>query len=257
MSQFKSTAKSENLRQASLQNPTTMNCNTITKALKQMATPERASSMMRFFKCGPGEYGEGDEFWGIAVPDQRKVARRFRDLPLDQIDRLLQEKIHECRLTALFILVDQFKRACNQSQREQLVKFYLKRTDRVNNWDLVDSSAPQILGELLIAQKDRKLLIKLARSKCLWEQRIAVVANQPLIRRGEFDSILLIAEMLLDHPHDLIHKATGWMLREVGDRDSEVLHSFLKLHCRGMPRTMLRYSIEKLTPERRSEYMKK
>ena len=226
-------------------------------ALEELADPQRALVSTRFFKSGPGEYGEGDKFIGVTVPQQRNVAKQFRNLELEQIDKLLKESIHEFRLTAIFILVDQFKRAKIRPEKADIVDFLLQRTQYINNWDLVDSCAPQIVGEYLSDEKDHGLLLKLAKSKSLWEQRIAVVANQSLIKHGQFESILKIAEKLLLHDHDLIHKAVGWMLREMGQQDLSLLRSFLDQHSRRMPRTMLRYAIEKLTPTERQKYMKR
>lgn len=211
--------------------------------------------MRRFFKTGPGEYGEGDQFWGISVPDQRKIVKQHLDLPLNEVDQLIQDPIHECRLTGLLLLVAQFQRTRERTEKSRICQLLLSRTECINNWDLVDSCAPQILGEFLIHEKDRRVLLKLAKSKSVWEQRIAVVANQSLIKQGEFDMILKIAQKLLSHQHDLIHKAVGWMLREVGDRDPKVLRAFLDQHAHLMPRTMLRYAIEKFAVPERQRYL--
>ncbi|MFO0942182.1 MAG: DNA alkylation repair protein [Pirellulales bacterium] len=227
----------------------------VRQALREIASPERAQSSQRFFKSGPGEYAEGDQFIGVSVPDQRTIAKQFRELELGQIKELLYDPIHEYRLTAIFILVGQFKKARTQELRKQLCEFLLDNSSGVNNWDLVDSCAPQIIGQYLLGEKDRSLLLKLAKSKNMWSQRIAVVANQSLIKAGQFDSILIIAEKLLDHPHDLIHKAVGWMLREVGEQDESILRAFLTKHAATMPRTMLRYSIEKFSTADRTKFM--
>lgn len=232
-----------------------LKASSVKQSLKELADPERAKMSLRFFKTGPGQYGEGDTFWGISVPNQRNVAKQFDKLPLEQIDKLLRDPIHECRLTALLILVGQFKKLKDQPSRKTYCNFVLDRTAFINNWDLVDSSAPQIIGVYLLGERDRKLLNKLAKSKSLWEQRIAVVANQTLIKNGQFDCILTIAADLLSHPHDLIHKAVGWMLREVGDHDESVLRGFLDTYAVGMPRTMLRYAIEKFPPSDRKKYL--
>lgn len=237
--------------------PSTPTARNVKQALEELADPERALASVWFFKTGPGEYGEGDKFIGVTVPQQRNVAKQFRNLELEQVDRLLKESIHEFRLTAIFILVDQFKRAKSRTEKATIVDFLLQRTQYINNWDLVDSCAPQIVGEYLSEEKDQSLLLKLAKSKSLWEQRIAVVANQSLIKHGQFESILMIAEKLLLHKHDLIHKAIGWMLREMGKQEVSILRSFLDQHSKRMPRTMLRYAIEKLSPAERQRYMKR
>lgn len=234
----------------------TQSAKAVRHALREIASPERAQSSKRFFKTGPGEYAQGDQFIGISVPDQRNIAKQFRELELSQIKELLHDPVHECRLTAIFILVAQFKKTRTQELRKQLCEFLLDNSAGINNWDLVDSCAPQIIGQYLLGEKDRSLLLKLAKSKNMWSQRMAVVANQSLIKAGQFDSILIIAEKLLNHPHDLIHKAVGWMLREVGDQDEDVLRAFLKKYASTMPRTMLRYAIEKFPPVDRNKFMK-
>lgn len=225
-------------------------------ALREVATEARATSSRRFFKTGKGEYGEGDVFIGVSVPDQRKVARAHRGLPPTGIESLLASKIHEERLTALLILVDAFTRAKKDPvEREAIHALYMRRLDRVDNWDLVDSSAPQILGAWLL-DKDRSVLDGLARSKHLWTRRVAMVTTQCFIRNGEADDALRIAELLVGDEHDLIHKAVGWMLREVGESVGLVpLRGFLARHAATMPRTMLRYAIEKLAPAERTKLM--
>ncbi len=222
--------------------------------LRKVADPEKAAFYPRFFKAGPGEYGEGDRFLGVSVPKQRKIARRFRELARDQLQILLADRFHECRLTALLILVEQFRRA-GPDARDEIVRVYLDHLERVNNWDLVDSSAPQILGAWL-EDRDRSPLYELAQSGHLWRQRIAIVSCLHFIKRGELEDALAISDLLLDHPHDLIHKAVGWMLREVGKQDLGVLEGFLRPRYRRMPRTMLRYAIEKLEERRRRAYLK-
>lgn len=223
-------------------------------ALKKEATPGRAAASRRFFKTGKGQYGEGDRFIGVTVPTQRKVARAFQDLPLKQALLLLQSPVHEERLTALFILVRQYQRGTLEA-KAQIVKAYLRHTRRVNNWDLVDSSAPHILGHWLL-DKDRSLLLELAASKSLWERRIAMIATAAFIQNGESDDALAIATRLLGDEHDLMHKAVGWMLREVGKRiDVRLLRGFLKLHARTMPRTALRYAIEHLPALERQRWL--
>ncbi|MGE3404230.1 MAG: DNA alkylation repair protein [Vicinamibacterales bacterium] len=222
-------------------------------ALRHHADTTRARAVARFFKCGPGEYGEGDRFIGVTVPAQRRVARQFRDLPLPEVDALLQSPVHEERLTALLILVDQFRR--REAQRERIVRLYLRRLRFVNNWDLVDSSAPQILGAWLL-DKPRGQLDRLARSKNVWRRRVAMVATLQFIVKGESADAIRIATLLLKDEHDLIHKATGWMLREVGKRAGEdALRAFLRRHAATMPRTMLRYAIERFPPAERARWL--
>jgi 3-methyladenine DNA glycosylase AlkD len=230
-----------------------VDANTVTKSLKDLGSRARAESSARFFKTAKGEYGHGDTFLGVAVPVQRKIARQYAQTPLPELKKLLQSRFHECRLTALFILADQYRKA-DAKTRDQIARFYLANRRRVNNWDLVDSSAPHILGHFLL-DKDRSTLYKLARSKSLWDRRIAIIATAAFVKEGEYEDTLKIAEMLLDDEHDLIHKAAGWMLREVGNRSRGTEENFLKRHASGMPRTMLRYAIEKFPEEERKAYM--
>ncbi len=233
----------------------------VTKELTGFGDPERAKASLWFFKTGPGQYGEGDVFLGMSVPEQRRIAKKYVDLTLDELQEMLNNKIHEFRLSALFILVDRYKNGTDAStssalSRKNIVDFYLKNTKRVNNWDLVDSSAGFILGDYLL-ERDKALLYKLAKSGNLWERRIAIIATQGFIRNNQFDETLKIAEMLLKDKQDLIHKAVGWMLREVGNRDLQTLYKFLNKHYKIMPRTMLRYAIEKFEKEKKEFYMRK
>ena len=202
-----------------------------------------------YFKTGAGQYGAGDRFLGISVPNLRKVAREFRDLDRDSLLELLHSEWHEERLLALVILVEQFERG-----DDSIYALYLANTAFINNWDLVDASAPQIVGGHL-ATRSRAPLRKLAKSKSLWERRIAIVATYFFIRQKDFDDTLAIADLLLADPHDLIHKAVGWMLREVGKRDRRVLDSFLETRAAKMPRTMLRYAIERFEESERKRYL--
>jgi 3-methyladenine DNA glycosylase AlkD len=224
--------------------------------LSRHADAARAKTSASFFKTGPGEYGEGDRFLGIKVPVQRTIARRFRMLPLAQVRALLRSEIHEERLTSLLILVLQYERGTPE-EKEARVAFYLENAKRVNNWDLVDSSARYILGDHLLA-RDRAVLRRLARSKDLWERRIAVVATHAFISAGESKDTFQLAEMLLEDDHDLMHKAIGWMLREVGKHVSmDTLRTFLEAHSTRMPRTMLRYAIEHFPEKERRAWLAK
>ena len=225
--------------------------------MKRIAAPGKARELLRFFKTGPGDYAEGDQFLGIMVPQTRKVAREHRDLEHAQIIQLLKSPFHEIRLLALLIWVDQFKKGDNQV-RNRIHRDYLKHTRFINNWDLVDLSAHEILGgRAEESPQARKTLNRLIRSKELWERRMALLAAGHFIRIREFELILDFAEKSLRDKHDLIHKAAGWMLREAGKRDIEVLRRFLMRHAAVMPRTMLRYSIEKLSKTERQNWMSK
>jgi 3-methyladenine DNA glycosylase AlkD len=222
--------------------------------LRPHADPRIADSSRRFFKTGPGEYGHGDRFLGIRVPTLRKVARELRAAPVGATLALLKSPLHEERALALLMLASRYERGTGGEQR-RIYEQYLKHVRKhVNNWDLVDSSAPYIVGAHLLT-RDRGTLVELARSPDLWERRVAIVATLWFIRRGSFDDTLAIAELLLGDREDLIHKATGWMLREVCNRDRAVAERFLRRHCRSMPRTMLRYAIERLPPRTRRAYL--
>ena len=221
--------------------------------LEKLANKKQAKVLAGFFKTGKGEYGAGDIFMGIKVPAQRKVALNYLDLSLADIQALLNSKIHEYRLVALLILISQYKKA-GPAGRKNIVKFYLKNTKHINNWDLVDLSCPNILGNYLLS-KPRKILYRLAESKNLWEKRIAIISTLAFIRNNEYADAFHIAEILLTDKHDLIHKAVGWMLREAGKRDEKVLLFFLDKHYKTMPRVMLRYAIEKLNEKNRGYYL--
>lgn len=227
----------------------------IKQELAKYTDREKAAFLPKFFQAYPGGYGEGDQFLGVRVPDQRKVAKQFyRDATLEAVEKLLQEPIHEYRFTALVMLVYKFEKAKSEAEKQAIVDLYLRNLDRINNWDLVDVSADKILGAYL-ADKDRSLIYQLAKSDHLWSQRVAIIATFHFIRQHQFGDTLEIAKLLLNHKHDLIHKAVGWMLREVGNRDLDVEVAFLKQHYRQMPRTMLRYAIEKFDPELRMRFM--
>lgn len=229
--------------------------NTLMLEVKSKEDKEKAAILRRFFKTQKGEYGEGDVFLGIIVPVQRVLAKKFKDLLLDDVEKLLQSKIHEHRLIALFILILKYKNTDGKAQ-DKIIKIYLKNLNFINNWDLVDSSAPYLLGSYLLNKK-RELLYKLAKSKNLWKRRIAIMSTYAFIKSHQFDDALKIAEILLKDEHDLIHKAVGWMLREVGNRNLEVEKSFLDKHYNLMPRTMLRYAIEKFNPNLKNHYLVK
>jgi 3-methyladenine DNA glycosylase AlkD len=229
----------------------------VRKELKSMADPDKAAILQRFFKTGPGQYGEGDIFIGVMVPQSRQIAKKFSQLPLGEVRTLLYSRIHEERLVALLILARRYGSASSCMEKEEIVKFYLNHIKQVNNWDLVDLSAPNILGAHLVDSRDRRrLLYRLARSENLWERRIAIVATHHFIRNGDFSDTLKIAEMLLQDRHDLMHKAAGWMLREVGKRDAAAEEAFLEKHFSVIPRTMLRYAIERLPENKRRRYKK-
>ena len=226
------------------------------KDVKKIADPEKGKFLMGFFKTGVGQYGEGDIFYGLTVPQSRILALQYKDLALADIERLLQSKVHEERLIALLILVGSYKKG-DEERRKNIFDFYLAHTKYINNWDLVDLSADKIVGEYL-KDKDRSILAKLARSDDLWEKRIAIIATFQFIKDlRERKDTFLIADILLHDEHDLIQKAVGWMLREVGKRVSEEkLEEFLKTRYKTMPRTCLRYAIERFSEEKRREYLR-
>jgi 3-methyladenine DNA glycosylase AlkD len=230
-----------------------MNARDVQTRLRSFGNPADAALLSRFFKTGPGQYGEGDVLIGVRVPTIRKVVRQFRDLPLGQVERLLHSAIHEERLAAVLLLVTKASGA-GAATRRTIYRLYLANTRYVNNWDLVDASAPYLVGAYL-ADRSRRPLYRLARSPWLWDRRIGILSTLAFIRVGEFADTLKIAEMLLGDREDLMHKAAGWMLREVGKRDVAVLEAFLDRHGPAMPRTMLRYAIETLPEGRRRAYL--
>ena len=223
-------------------------------SLKNLAEPKRAEVLLRFFQTQKGGYGEGDQFLGVTVPNQRKVAKKFDTLTSPDLKKLLQSSIHEHRLTSLFIMIRQFERG-NHKQKKQLIDLYKKNLRYVNNWDLVDSSAPYLLGSFL-RTRSKNILYQYARSPNLWRRRVGILSTFGFIKQGEYKDALAIANILLNDEHDLIHKAVGWMLREIGKLDKEELVAFLEKHYDTMPRTMLRYAIEKLNQKERAHYMK-
>ena len=233
--------------------------NVLLSAMLSQADPTQVAGLSRFFKTGPGQYGEGDKFLGIKVPVTRQVVKEcWREVGFDELEECITSEYHEVRLAALLTLVELFKHAKkNPALQQQCIDFYLSHTDRINNWDLVDLSCYPLLGEWLL-DKDRTLLYDLARNgKTLWEQRIGIVSTMTFIRHGQLDDTFAIADILLHHPHDLIHKAVGWLLREVGKRDKAALESYLQPRYQGMPRTLLRYAIEKFPEEERLQYLQK
>ncbi len=227
----------------------------VIQELKKFSSFKKAKTSAWFFKTGKGQYGAGDVFIGVTVPEQRVVAKKFADLPLPEILKLLQSKVHEHRLTGLIILVEQYKKG-NEKEKAAIIKFYIKNRKYVNNWDLVDSSARYILGDWLL-KRDRKILYTLARSKNIWDRRIAIVATHAFIVKGDFADTIKISLLLADDSHDLIHKAVGWMLRELGKRDRKTLVKFLSSHRSKLPRTALRYAIEHFSPRERTLYLKR
>lgn len=231
-----------------------MKLKNLRKVVRDNANEKHAETMQWFFKTGKGEYGEGDKFVGIKVPVQRQIAKKFLDLENEDLKILLNSKIHEERLIALLILVDKYQKATDKI-KGKVYKFYLRNSKKINNWDLVDLSAPKIMGEHLL-KNDKQILFKFARSKKLWERRIAIISTYTFIKNKQFKTTLQISDILLNDDHDLIQKAVGWMLREVGKKDLVLLERFLKVRYKKMPRTMLRYSIEKFPEKKRKKYLK-
>ena len=228
--------------------------NSILHSLRQHIDAEKAIVLPRFFKTGKGEYGEGDKFLGVIVPNIRLVAKQYSHAPLDVVNRLLDSEWHECRMCALLMLVMKYKKAAEE-EKQAIFDLYLSRTERINNWDLVDLSAPNIVGEHLYSSTDRTILYRLAESPLLWERRIAMVSTLCFIRKGDFGDTFALADKLVNSTHDLMQKAVGWMLREMGKRDISLLRIFLDKHAATMPRTMLRYAIEKMDSAERGDWM--
>jgi len=222
--------------------------------LKYLANFEHANNLQWFFKTGKGQYGEGDVFIGVKVPNIRRVAKRYTDLSLIEIKKLLYSKIHEERLCAFLILVDKFEKS-GETDKKKIFDFYTKNAKRANNWDLVDLSCPKIVGNYLL-NKSKNILYKFATSENLWEKRISVISTFMFIKNKKFTDSFKIAKILMNDKHDLIHKAVGWMLREIGKRNQVEEEKFLKKYYKKMPRTMLRYAIEKFEEEKRIAYLK-
>ncbi|AFH48115.1 Putative DNA alkylation repair enzyme [Ignavibacterium album JCM 16511] len=230
-----------------------MSLSELRKELTNEKNPEQAKILQRFFKTGEGEYGEGDIFYGIKVPVTRTIAKRFVKLTFNELKILLASEVHEERLAAGLILVEKFNKA-NEKEREKIYRFYLTNRKGINNWDLVDLTAPKVIGTYLM-NRDKKILFDLAQSKNLWDRRIAIISTLAFIRKNQFDETLNISRLLLKDKHDLIHKAVGWMLREIGKINGDVETEFLLKHYKEMPRTMLRYAIEKFPERKRKQFL--
>ena len=229
---------------------------TMLQLLEQHKDPAKAKDVARFFKTGKGQYGEGDIFWGISVPMQRRISKTWaKELDIKELELLLSNPVHEVRLTTLLCMILQYQQAKDASAKEQIVKVYLANSRAINNWDLVDLSCYHILGDWLL-DKDWSILKEMASSDDLWTNRIAMVSTYAFIKKDIYQPTLLLATMLLNHQHDLIHKAVGWMLRELGKRDFDTQISFMKENYHKMPRTMLRYAIERFEEDLRQDYLK-
>ena len=228
---------------------------TITNKLQALSDAEKREIFPKFFKAGKGEYGEGDRFLGVTVPNIRAIAKLHKDISIEEIRELLQSEWHEVRLCALIIMVEKSKKK-DEALRKELFNLYLSQTKRINNWDLVDLSCRFIIGEYLL-DKSRDILYQLAQSPLLWDNRIAIVSTYAFIRKGQLEDTYALSDLMMHHPHDLMHKAIGWMLRETGKRNPERLYDYVMNHRADMPRTMLRYAIEKFSPTERSVLMKR
>ena len=228
---------------------------TITSELQALSNAEKRKIFPRFFKAGKGEYGEGDRFLGVTVPNIRAISKQYKNISLNEIRELIQSEWHEVRLCALLIMVEKSKKK-DETLRQQLFDLYLSQTDRINNWDLVDLSCRFIVGEYLL-DRSRNILYQLAQSPLLWDNRIAIVSTYAFIRKGQLEDTYALGDLMMYHPHDLMHKAIGWMLREAGKRDPERLYDYVISHRADMPRTMLRYAIEKFSPKERAILMKR
>jgi len=231
-----------------------LKANSLRKDLKKYADSGKAEILQRFFKTKKGEYGQGDIFLGVAVPLQRKTAKKYMGLPLSEIVKLLQDRIHECRFSALILLIERYKKGDGKTKSE-IVKIYFKNLKYINNWDLVDISAPHILADFLLEKNKQDKIKKMARSQNLWERRVAMVSTLTLIKKNDFKLTFELAKYFLKGNHHLMHKATGWMLREMGKRDKAVLKYFLEMYAKKMPRIMLSYSMERLNKKEKSRYV--
>ena len=228
---------------------------TITNELQALSDAEKREIFPKFFKAGKGEYGEGDRFLGVTVPNIRAIAKLHKDISIEEIRDLIQSEWHEVRLCALIIMVEKSKKK-DEVLRKELFNLYLSQTERINNWDLVDLSCRFIIGEYLL-DKSRDILYQLAQSPLLWDNRIAIVSTYAFIRKGQLEDTYALSDLMMQHPHDLMHKAIGWMLREAGKRNPERLYDYVMSHRADMPRTMLRYAIEKFSPKERAILMKR
>ncbi|ANR72806.1 DNA alkylation repair protein [Prevotella scopos JCM 17725] len=228
---------------------------TITQERQSLSNAEKREIFPKFFKAGKGQYGEGDRFLGVTVPNIRTIAKRHKEISLEEIRELLESEWHEVRLCALIIMVETSKKK-DETLRQKLFDLYLSQTNHINNWDLVDLSCHHIVGEYLL-DKSRDILYQLAQNRLLWDNRIAIVSTYAFIRKGQLEDTYALSELMMHHPHDLMHKAIGWMLREAGKRDSDRLYDYIMSHRADMPRTMLRYAIEKFSPIERSILMKR
>lgn len=228
---------------------------TITNKLQALSDAEKREIFPKFFKAGKGEYGEGDRFLGVTVPNIRAIAKQHKDISIEEIRELIQSEWHEVRLCALIIMVEKSKKK-DEALCKELFNLYLSQTKRINNWDLVDLSCRFIIGEYLL-DKSRDILYHLAQSPLLWDNRIAIVSTYAFIRKGQLEDTYVLSDIMMHHPHDLMHKAIGWMLREAGKRNPERLYDYVMSHRADMPRTMLRYAIEKFSPKERAILMKR
>ena len=228
---------------------------TITSELQALSNAEKREIFPKFFKAGKGEYGEGDRFLDVTVPNIRAIAKLHKDISIEEIRDLIQSEWHEVRLCALIIMVEKSKKK-DEALRKELFNLYLSQTERINNWDLVDLSCRFIIGEYLL-DKSRDILYQLAQSPLLWDNRIAIVSTYAFIRKGQLEDTYALSDLMMQHPHDLMHKAIGWMLREAGKRNPERLYDYVMSHRADMPRTMLRYAIEKFSPKERAILMKR
>ena len=231
--------------------------NQILEALQFLSTPEKRDFLPYFFKTGKGQYAEGDQFIGVVVPDSRKLVKEYwQKATLDDVQEILKSEFHEMRLVALLILVTKFEKTKDEKEKKTLVDFYLKNTKYINNWDLVDLSCYKLLGRYCFENQKDEILKKLSNSENMWEKRIAIVATMYHIKKGSHDLTIELALNNLNHSHDLMHKANGWLLREMGKKDKKKLLNFLKTHYQNMPRTSLRYAIEKLDEDLRQDFLK-
>lgn len=229
----------------------------IKSTLQDLSIPEKKAFLPRFFKSGKGEYAEGDQFIGVTVPDQRKIAKEYWNrISLNELEQLLSSKIHEHRLCSLLMLVSKFEKSKDAADKKEIVEFYLKNKKYINNWDLVDTSCYKILGRYCFENQEDSILINLSEEDNLWSKRIAVVSTMFHVKKDSFQLLKKLVIRNLNHPHDLMHKANGWLLREMGNRNEQQLLDFLQLHYQKMPRTTLRYAIEKLDEKLRQDYLK-